>query len=725
MKKLLTLIAVCLLASNFLSAQHKIMVHNSGNVSYQSSTSVIDSVKFKNTSSIFSFKDGVNMAVALSEIDSITFEPETTADSLRDDVVYITYNQSSATVVNPYETQGVSVVANGSHVSVAATSGIGNIKYFVSGSSADGSLSIASNEPVAITLSNLSLTRKSGTPISITTAVDATIGLEGTNEISDTENGKSATLLSSGNLIFTGSGRLTISGYKKHAISSSETITVENGTIIIPQSASDGLHSEAFVMNGGFIDIALPAGDGIDAGAGTATINNGTIQIVSDASDVKGIKADDVLTINGGTIVMDIAGAQSKAFSGKSHFVMNGGSATITTSGKTVLEASGSGYDPSYCTAIKTKGNVEINSGTLLIESLSTADGGKGISADGDIAIHNGNITISTAGTGTTYTNENGEKDSYTSCCIKADGNISLLGGRIACTSTGGGGKGISADGTLVIGTLLANNNALVLNVTTSGERFYVSGSTSGMQDNADYANPKAIKSEGNLTVNSGTITIRCTQNNEGGEGLESKDTLTINGGIIDIEAYDDCINASNHIAITGGTVHCLSRGNDGIDSNGTLSVSGGLTITTGTSAPEGGIDCDQSRFAITGGTLVSTGGSNSTPTSNACTQYAITYSALTAGNAICIKNSSNEIILLYQLPTYTSGGGNFGGPGGNSNSMALVFTAPSLSAGSYTLHTGGTISGGTTVNGYNTGGTYSGGSSRSFSISSMVTNVR
>ena len=79
--------------------------------------------------------------------------------------------------------------------------------------------------------------------------------------------------------------------------------------------------------------------------------------------------------------------------------------------------------------------------------SGTTADGGKGISADGD---------------GRIYTTSAGATDSYTAACIKSNQNILLLGGNISCHSSGAGGKGINAD--------------LILNAGTSGERFQVSG---------------------------------------------------------------------------------------------------------------------------------------------------------------------------------------------------------------------------------------------------------
>ncbi len=715
MKKIILFLFACLLCNGFLSAQEKMVIYHGGTVLQSPAIADVDSVKFHTVTSVFYLNTG-NFQIPISDIDSITFETTSTGN-----IVYITYNGSNApTVINPYAGNGVDISISDNHVTVAATSGIDNIEYRLSGTTQNGSLTLSSDKAVLISLSNVDLTNPSGSAINITNNVAATIQLPDAsiNQLSDgTSSTKNATILSKGALVFDGTGILNISGYKKHAISSDKTIKVLHGNIYILQSANDGFHSEGFSMDSGNLDIQNTLGDGIDAGGEKSEINNGTINIVSTADDVKGIKGDGGLTVNGGTINMTISGAQSKGFSTKANAVFNGGNSTIVTSGAAVLTSSGSGYDPSYCTAIKADGDITINNGTINIESKSTSDGGKGLSADGNITINNGNITITTAGDGKTYTNESGVADSYTACCIKADLNISLLGGSIICKSTGKGGKGISADGELILGISGAADENLILNVTTSGERFLVSGSG----QSADYANPKAVKSLGNMTVNSGTITISCTQSQEGGEGLESKATLTINGGTLEISAYDDCINAANHIAINGGNAYVVSRGNDGIDSNGTLAITGGFTISCGTRSPEEGFDCDNNPFKITGGVAIGTGGATSNPTASVCTQPTIKYGSATPGNAICIKNSSGEAILMYQLPTYTGTGG--GGPGGGTQ-MTLLFTDPKFTNGSYTLQYGGTISGGTTVHGYNTGGTYSGGSTKNFTISSMLTTI-
>jgi hypothetical protein len=726
MKKQISLLTIALLAASSIFAQNTINIHQGNSILYQTSVSGIDYISLQDYSSVFNLRNGLSKTFTLSSIDSITFTQEPAPD-----VIYITYNDNQAIIVNPFEDLGINITANQAHVSITATNAPVDIEYFLSGNSENGSLTIQSNQDIHLTLSNLQLSNPVNPAIQITSETNLTINAEHSNQLSDgSGNTKNAALIAKGALIFGGNGSLQITGKAKHAISSSKSITIENANITIPAAVSDGFHSESFDMKNGSLNVNA-SGDGIDAGAGTFEITGGSIQITSSADDVKGIKCDSTLTVSEGTVAMTVSGAQSKGLSSKKDIFIHNGNVSIITSGAAVLNASGNGYDPSYCTAIKSDGTITINNGNILIESKSSARGGKGLSADGDITVNNGNITISTSGDGSTYKNQEGISDSYTACCIKSNKNIYLLNGNITCSSSGTGGKAIAADGNLTIGILGNADDNLMIDAATSGQRFLVSGSSGGGGgfgggggNNADYANPKAIKCEGNLTINSGTIRVNCTQTTEGGEGIESKSVLTIHGGDIEIHTYDDCINAANHIAINGGTTYCVSSGNDAIDSNGTLTITGGFTIANGTKQPEEGFDCDNNTFSISGGTIIGTGGATSNPTTNACTQPAIKYTG-TANRAICIKKSSGEIILLYQMPAFPAGGTGGGPGGGNSSSMVVLFTDPNLSNGNYILQYGGTITGGVSKNGYNTGGSYEGGSSKSFTVNSMLTNIQ
>ncbi|MCD8071943.1 MAG: carbohydrate-binding domain-containing protein, partial [Alistipes sp.] len=210
-------------------------------------------------------------------------------------------------------------------------------------------------------------------------------------------------------------------------------------------------------------------------------------------------------------------------------------------------------------------------------------DASKAFNVKEDFTMSAGSLNLAAAGDAIWDSDDN---DTSSCAGIKCSGDARITGGDITILSTGSGGKGINVDGMLLLG-------GADISVTTTGDQFVYD------RDNDTAA--KAIKSTGDLTITGGDITVRTSKTEA--EGIESKATLTISGGDIDVRAYDDCLNASDHIQIDGGNIYCLSASNDGIDSNGTLTITGGTVVSIGTSAPEAGIDCDNSRFTIPGGT--------------------------------------------------------------------------------------------------------------------------
>jgi len=703
--------------------QQILHLHNGNQVLFEKQVTDMDSITFGTYSSSFNFGNGY-LSFPYSEIDSITFS---TDSMMSGRVIYITYNGVSVSIVNPFEADGVTITADGADVTVTSTAGLTDIEYHLSGQTTDGSLAITSDKRFTLYMNGVSITNPDGPAIQSTVDKKVTVMLAGgtINVLADgSGHSKKGAFQSKGQIIFNGSGQLSVTGAAKHGIHSDDYVQINSGDIRVLSAANDGIHCDYFVMNDGQLTISNVGGDAVDGDAGFIQINGGTVNITLPTADTKGLKCDSTITFDGGAVTMTVAGNQCKGVKSGMNTTINNGVLNFTCSGSVVLESSGSGYDPSYCTAIKSDSDLVINGGHITINCTSSNAGGKGLSASGDIIIYDGYLNITTAGNGTTYTNESGVLDSYTCACIKGDADVYLLGGNITCSSSGAGGKGINVDGALYIGNADAADDLLTLTVSTSGERFTVSGGSGGggwpggpgQPEEGDYANPKAIKSAGNLIVSSGNITVTCTQSNEGGEGMESKNVLTVNGGNISISAYDDCINAANHLQFNGGTIYCVSSGNDAIDCNGTITMTGGLIIANGTRAPEGGLDCDQNTFTITGGIAIGTGGE--TPTNFAGGQKVVKYSG--AGNrAIQILNSTNEVILTYQIPALPGSNPGGGGPGGGSSSMTMMFTDPQLTQGTYTLKYGGTISGGSNFHGYYTGATYSGGSSKNFTISS------
>ena len=754
MRKTLFIVAFLLGCMGLYAQNYHINLHKTGSVVYDNDVNDIHEIRFEGShpaQMLFSAGCGISV-FPLTEFDSITFVMQELPPA--GDTVYIIFNGSSVNVVNPLSDNGVTVSTNSTNVTVNST--MANVPYVVSGNSSNGSLTFNSSNSFYLALSDLSLTSGNTAAIDIASPVDVTLNLRGNSAIADNANSAiNGALYTAGNLSINGSGTIQIAGNAKHGISVEGILTVNSGgTIIISETDSDGIHgSSDLIWNNGTLVIVSAGSDGLDVSgnitiqngdltihttaesqrcikvSGNFTMNDGTLNMTAAGTDGKGIKADSNVFINGGTIGIGHSGDMSKGITADGDINITGGDITIIASGSTVMEVVNNQNVPAYCTAIKSDTDINISGGVFHITLPTTNHGGKSISANGNLSISGGDFTITTQGNGAAYTISGNTKDAYTSSCLKCDGNMQILAGNLTLSSSGTGGKGINVGGTLVIGQEGANNDDLTLNVTTSGERITISSGGGGgwpPGGGGDYANPKGIKAQGNLTINSGNITVHCTQTqNEGGECIESKAMLTINGG--NIEAYsvkDDAVNASQNLTINGGIYYAHSDNNDGTDSNGTMFLNGGLNISNGARQPEEGFDCDNNQFKITGSTSIGTGGGTSNPTTNVCTQPTLKINTQ-AGYAIQILKSDGTVICTYQCPEFSGSGGG-GWPGGGGSSMVMLFTDPQLQTGqSYTVKYGGTISGGTNWNGYYTGNvTYSGGQSTTANVNSMVTTV-
>lgn len=723
MRKTLILLAF-VLGCHCLNAQdYRINLHSSGSVIYDNSVSNVGQIQFEEGNIVINAGCGYH-AFPLTDFDSITFVKQ--EEPPAGDVVYITYNGASVEIVNPYSNDGINIATSGANVIVNSTQS--DVPFEVSGSSSNGSLTIYSANDYDLNINNLSLESTETSAINLASPVSVALTLIGTSSLADGANSDiNGALFAAGNLSVVGNGTMQLTGNAKHGMNVDGTLTVNSGTIRILETDSDGIHgSSNLVWNDGTLEIVSAGSDGLDI-SGNVTLQNGNLNINTIAEDQRGIKVSGLFTMNGGSLEINHSGNSSKGIKADADMSITGGEITIVSSGSTVLETVNNQNVPAYCTAIKCDGDISITGGTFNITLPTTNHGGKSISADGDLSISGGDFTITTQGDGATYTISGSTKDAYTSSCLKCEGNIELLGGTFNLTSTGKGGKGINVGGTLVIGVENASNDDLTLNVTTTGERITVTAGGGGPWGGGDYANPKGIKAMGDLTINSGNITVNCTQSqNEGGECIESKAHLTINGG--NIEAYsvkDDAVNAAQNITINGGIYYAHSDANDGTDSNGTMLINGGFLISNGSRTPEEGFDCDNNQFKITGSTMVGTGGGTSNPTTSVCTQPALKINTQ-AGYAIQILKSDGTVICTYQCPEFTgSGGGGWPG-GGGGNGMVMLFSDPQLQTGqSYTVKYNGTISGGTEWHGYYTGNvTYSGGQSTNVNVNSMVTTV-
>lgn len=411
-----------------------------------------------------------------------------------------------------------------------------------------------------------------------------------------------------------------------------------------------------------------------------------------DDEDRKGAFFSEGNLIFSGTGVLEVAGKYRHAIATDGYMWMRPGvTLVVTEAAKNAVHVKGDATDDI---------GFHMDGGLLYTNVASVA--GKGIKTDLHAVIAGGRLMLNQSGDAT-Y--DEGDNDTSSAAGIKTDGNVIISGGTHSLKSTGSGGKGINADGSIEI----AGGE---ITVTTTGDSYYKSANLT--------SSPKGVKADGDITITDGILNIAVT--GRGGnygspEGLESKSTLTIDGGTVYSYATDDAINAITGITINGGKIYALSTSNDGIDSNGFLHINGGLVIANGASGAEEGLDCEySSQFLINGGTVIATGGNSMQKPSSSSKQRIVIYGGLSLSkdDRLSVLDASGSPLSTYIIPRSMSG-------------MVLFYSSPDLASGaSYTLSRNGTLSDYTSSwLGFFTGGKWSSGTKiGSFTTSSTVTVV-
>ncbi|HOW25349.1 MAG TPA: carbohydrate-binding domain-containing protein [Bacteroidales bacterium] len=732
------LFITCFLSSLTLSAQERMFIHRSDRMTMGAPLALIDSIYFSSDGVTAFFRIGDTLAqIQVAEIDSISFGPDS-------GTVSVGYNGSEVSVFNPFAFEGITVNTAGTDVTVHAVTERQDISYSLTGSTTDGSFKIYSVLPFQLILNGVDITNSDGPAINIQSGNEASIILPAATSNSLTDGvtyssppageAQSGAFFSEAKLLFSGTGSLTVNGHGsgKHGVSCDGAIEVNDGDITVTSALKDGIHAAGgLLITGGTISVTS-SGDGIDGDEAGIEITGGSITTTNHSDDVKGISCDNELLVSGGTINITVTGDQSKGMKSKSPVTLSGGTITIHNSGDAVLAASGSGYDPSYCTAIKSDEDITISGADITIACTGLA--GKGISSDANIFMTAGSVNVTSTGNGATYTNTSGVKDAYVSTCFSTDGNLTISGGTVTTSSSGSGEKGFSTDGSLTIGTVLSSPT---IQITTTGTRIYISG----WGDNANYAEAKAVKSDTDVMINNGNIIISSADDgiksetsieinnalisiNNSVEGLEAP-YITINSGNVHIFSSDDCINTTfgsggegddgSLLTISGGRVVVNTTGGDGLDGNGDMLFTGGTIIVHGPpNDPEVAMDYN-GICNMDAGFMVMSGpaGFMLQAPGNSSDQYCLKITSnqtLTSSTLFHIQDASGNSIVTFQPVR---------------NYRSIIFSSSALQNGAtYSIYTGGSCTG-TNTDGLYTGGTYSGGTlKKTFSISGIITSV-
>ena len=338
-------------------------------------------------------------ATALSEAETID---ETDEDFIENNTfgstIGISFNGGSAAISG--EADGVSIEVDGADVFV--TSSVKGINYVLSGSTSEGMFKLYSDKKYQLTLNGVSITNSDGPAINLQSGKRAYVVLtEGTvNTLKDgtsyaeSEEDQKGTFFSEGELLFSGSGKLSVYSNTKHGIVSDDYIKFRPGNNIY---------------------VCSTTGHGIKAND-SIVVKGGVINVETSAQAAKGMKSDLLVTINGGRTTL-----------------ITTGDGEYDTEESDTKGAAGIGSDADF----------EMNGGSLYC--MSTGSGGKGIKADGQIAFNGGTVRILTTGSTYSYSGSSSKAKG-----IKADGAITTTEGDIMVRTTGdSGSEGIESKTTI------------------------------------------------------------------------------------------------------------------------------------------------------------------------------------------------------------------------------------------------------------------------------------
>ncbi len=440
---------------------------------------------------IMNYTDGSTLTVmdkvfALAEVGEM-YVNET---SVVDNTVSVVYNGGTATVfVAGNVAKYLIISVSGAHVNIAQSDDLADeITYSLSGSSADGEFYMSGSYKATIELNGLSLTNT--TPVSSGAAVHVQNGkrikvkvMEGTsNMLEDAAAGEQkGALYVKGHPEFSGKGTLMVKGHVKHAIKSGEYMTLKDATLKVLSAAGDGLNcGQYFLMKSGVLDISGVTDDGIQC-----DIDDTDVGSTGETADHEDEDSGNIY-LAGGQITINTAGIAAKGVKSEGDLMVTGGVIAITTTGKGKWDEEDLKTKAAACLGSDAK--VVIAGGTLTL--TSTGAGGKGINCDAAFEMSGGEVTIVTQGAlyyhdGTTentnYTGntDNVNSDYYSSSKgVKADGAITISGGKISVATAGRNAEGIESKTSILIsaGEVTVNSYDDGLNVGGDGSDLIISG---------------------------------------------------------------------------------------------------------------------------------------------------------------------------------------------------------------------------------------------------------
>ena len=151
---------------------------------------------------------------------------------------------------------GVEVTVSGGHVT-ASHGDTKKVCYVVSGTTANGSLTIVGDKKYAVKLNGASITNPDSAALNLLSGKRAFIiladGTENTLADGTSDNGHKGALYCKGKLLFSGTGKLSVTGNANNGIHSADYIVFNEGNnIYVKSTANHGIKAnDGIFINGG------------------------------------------------------------------------------------------------------------------------------------------------------------------------------------------------------------------------------------------------------------------------------------------------------------------------------------------------------------------------------------------------------------------------------------------------------------------------------------------
>lgn len=413
-----------------------------------------------------------------------------------DRTVTIVFSTSAAASVTGAE-GNISALVSGNDVTIR-NSGDEKVLYNLSGTTTDGFLKIYSGRKQGIRLNSVNITNSRGAAINVQGLEDTPnkgkrvdIFLNGSSTLADgstysltpsTEDEKAA-FFSEGQIVFSGSGALTVNATGKAGITSDDWVQFTNGiTLTVSSLAGHGVRGKDYILvSGGTIDVSVSAhgkkgfsSDSLvrfDGGETTITLTGNTVVESGDTNRSNCIKADQIFEMNNGVLTVSNSGTGGKGISGDGVGYFRGGTVNVTVTGNNFGSSGGGGWpggggwnhsDNSVgAKGIKFDGNIEISGGTITVKASKH----EGIETKGTLTITGGEV----------YSQSSDD-------AINSASTMTISGGYVCAYSTGN--DGLDANGNLylrggVIYAIGKSSPEMAIDANTEdGYKLYVEGGT-------------------------------------------------------------------------------------------------------------------------------------------------------------------------------------------------------------------------------------------------------